>query len=311
LEAINKAGGFGLSTSCVLSVATTAHNEVGNVDSFLARTVSALRGLGVESEVIYVDDGSTDGTSQAVSAAIPLYPDIPIHLVRHPLCKGITAAMMQTASIARGEWICFLPADLESLPDVDIPILFQAKEDGVDVVVGLRQGRMDGKVLASALYNLLNRFLFGVRLRDANWIKLVRRVTLSGIHLRSDWHRYLVPILAANGCCIKEVETPWNRRVYGSSKFGLRRFPGSLADLITIKFLLTYGRRPFLFFGWTSAVAILISCVALLVALCVDVIAMKTWVSFLVLSGVSLVVGLMSLGMGLLGELRLGVHDQE
>jgi len=292
--------------SPMLSIVTTAYNEVGNVEPFLTRTLTALRQLPVESEIIYIDDGSTDGTSEAVEKFIQSNPNVTVALIRHPSRLGITAAVEESVAVAKGKWLCLLPADLESLPNVDIPILYRAVDDETDMVMGIRQGRKDGKFLSSRLYNLLNGWLFGVKLSDANWIKLIRRETMVGIRLRSNWHRYMVPILAHYGCRIKEVETPWYPRLYGSSKFGLKRFPGSLADMLTIKFLLTYGKRPFLFFGWVSAMTGIVSLVFLFSLLLTNAAETKKWVTVLVLFAVSLTVGLVSLGIGLVAEICNG-----
>ena len=97
--------------------------------------------------------------------------------------------------LARGEFVCFVPADLESSPLEDIPKMIRVLDDETDVVLGRRVGRGDGKQFASGIYNKLNAVLFGVRVKDGNWIKLVRRDCLRGIHLRNDWHPFIVPIL--------------------------------------------------------------------------------------------------------------------
>lgn len=291
-----------------LSIVTTAHNEAGNVAPFLTRVVEAARRLSVEAEIIYIDDGSTDGTAHAVREFIRLHPGIDVHLIQHASRLGITAAVEESGRLARGEWLCLLPADLESLPDIDIPLLYETLDADTDLVAGVRQGRNDGKLLASRAYNLLNGWLFGVWLRDANWVKLIRTDRMRGLRLRSHWHRYLVPILVHGGCRVKEVSTPWHPRSYGTSKFGVRRLPESLADMLTVKFLLTYGRRPFLFFGWVSAGSVLLSLVCLWIAVTAGAPQAKTWTAALILSGALLTLAGVSIGLGLLGELCLGAE---
>jgi len=163
--------------------------------------------------------------------------------------------------------VCLLPADLESLPEIDIPILYNAMDNETDVVVGWRKNRGDGKILASKIYNFSNRILFNVKLHDANWIKLVRREKLQNLSLRSDWHRYLIPILVSRGCTVKEVVTEWRERTFGKSNFGLRRLPVSLADMISVKLMLSFSERPLLLFGWLAGVSISTSIFSLLVSL--------------------------------------------
>ena len=209
---------------CVLSVATSALNEAANVAEFLMQTCRALAELGIPGEIIFVDDGSSDATGKIASDFAVDHPEVPIHILRHWRPRGLAAAIQDAASAARGRYVCFLPADLESSPLEDIPKLLRAMDSETDVVLGRRVGRGDGKRIASGVYNFLNAVFFGVRVRDGNWIKMIRRECLRGIHLRNDWHPFLVPILAHSGCRIKEVDTVWYVRKYGRSKFGFNRF---------------------------------------------------------------------------------------
>ena len=289
-----------------LSICTTAYNEAGNVAAFLEGAARALQQLGLRGEILYIDDGSTDGTSKAVQDFAAAHPDVSIRLVRHATKRGITAAIEELVKLSQGELICLLPADLESSPGTDIPLLMQGLREDTEVVVGWRKGRQDGKVFASKVYNVLNHWLFKVRVHDANWIKLVRHSKIHGIRLRSDWHRFLLPILVANGCRVREVETPWNARSYGRSKFGLKRFPVSLADMLTVKFLLSYGARPLLFFGAVSFAALVFAAVCLGFAFTVSESALRLWAGLCVLAGSSLVVSLLACLIGFQTELSLG-----
>lgn len=235
-----------------LSIVTSAYNEVGNVRPFLDSAREAIQKLGVTAEIVFFDDGSTDDTGDAVEAYAMQHPDLTIKLIRRPHKMGITAAIADSYTATQGQLICLVPADLESLPEDDVPALYAALDDATDVVVGWRKDRGDGKLLASKIYNFVNWRLFGVRLHDMNWIKLIRREKLQGLQLRSDWHRFLIPILAKRGCRFKEVVTQWHQRRYGRSNFGWRRFFVSIADVVTVKLLLDYAQRPLLAFGLAS-----------------------------------------------------------
>lgn len=242
-----------------LSIVTSAYNEVGNVERFLSGALQAVEKLGVSAEIVFFDDGSIDGTGAAVTAFASRgrANNVPIKLVSRPHKMGITATIVDTYPNTAGRYVCLVPSDLESLPEDDIPVLYGAMDDDTDVVVGWRKDRGDGKLLASKIYNSINWWLFGVRLHDMNWIKLIRRDKLRDLRLRSDWHRFLVPILAQKrGCRFKEVVTQWHQRRYGRSNFGLKRFSIAIADLITVKLLLAYGDRPLLFFGYCAAAAL-------------------------------------------------------
>ena len=293
-----------------LSILTTGKNEVGNVEVFLNSAVKALNEISVDGEIIYIDDGSTDGTGEAVSKYAAEHQDVTIRLVTHESSMGITYAISESASLAKGELVCLMPADLESLPEDDIPLLYQAMDDDVDVVVGWRKDRGDGKLLASKLYNFLNRILFDVHLHDANWIKMVRRVKLMDLRLRSDWHRFLLPILVHRGCKVREVVTQWKPRSYGSSNFGLRRFPVSLVDMLSVKLMLSFEERPLLLYGWLGVLSFIASMVALILSACLDT-GSQSWSISMVLFAVLLLTTIMSFLVGTAVDLIRNIHSKQ
>ena len=143
----------------------------------------------------------------------------------------------------------FLPADLESDPEEDIPKLVAKLNEGYDVVAGWRQGRRDGKVFASAIANVVSQRLFGLQVHDMNWIKAFRRDVVENIHLRSDWHRYILILAAAQGYSIGEVQVNYYPRKKGKSHYGIGRIPVSFLDVLVVRFLITFSRKPMLFFG--------------------------------------------------------------
>ena len=103
----------------------------------------------------------------------------------------------------------FLPADLESDPEDDIPLLLGRLDQGYDVVAGWRQGRRDGKRVASRIANVACRLLFGLEVHDLNWIKAFRREVTDGLALRSQWHRYILVMAHHEGYRIGEVKVPY------------------------------------------------------------------------------------------------------
>lgn len=283
----------------ILSIVTTAFNEAGNVHTFLSSVSHAIKVLGIEGEIIYFDDGSDDGTGDNVTNFVKQHPQIKIHLIKHTYRLGITTAIQESIEIAQGRYLCFLPADLESLPQDDIPLLYHALDKDTDVVVGCRKGRADGKLFASRFYNLLNYLLFNVKLHDANWIKLIRREKLADLKLRSDWHRFLIPILAYKGCRFKEVETKWHPRSFGKSNFGIKRFPGALVDLISLKLHFTFGQRPLLLFSYLSILSFSISTIPLAIVLLNTQNTSIIWFASWILFGIFSVAGLMSIIIGI------------
>jgi glycosyltransferase involved in cell wall biosynthesis len=238
-----------------VSVFVPARNEAGNIAPLMEKIARAFRDHALDGEVIFVDDGSTDTTWQEAVAASEKYPFL--HLYRHRRSFGLTEAMRTGFRHVRGDVIIFLPSDLESDPEEDIPKLLAKLNEGYDVVAGWRQGRNDGKVLASQIYNAVSRALFGLRAHDMNWIKAFRREVLNDLHLRSDWHRFILHIAASKGYNIGEVPVNFYPRQKGKSNYGIARIPISFLDVLVVKFLMTFSRKPMLFFGGLGGLSIL------------------------------------------------------
>ena len=244
--------------SPTLSVLIPAYNEAENIEELVERTASAFDELNVPGELIFVDDGSSDGTGDVVESMQARYPWV--RLIRHRRNRGLTAALQNGFHASRGDYILFLPADLESHPDEDIPALYNKLLEGYDVVSGWRQGRADGKEAASAIYNMVSSRLFDVQVHDANWIKGFRREVIESLPpLRSDWHRFLLHIAADQGWRVGETPTNWYPRKAGRSHFGFGRIPVSFLDVLVIRFLLTFSQAPMRFFGGLGIGSLLIS----------------------------------------------------
>ena len=235
----------------LISVLIPARNEAGNIPALLEKVDRAFTQLttqGKAGELVLIDDGSTDGTGDLAASLAGQYPFL--RLLRHRRNRGLTAALRTGFRAVRGEVIVFLPADLESDPEEDIPKLLAKLEEGYDVVAGWRQGRDDGKVFASGIYNRVSKRLFDVHVHDMNWIKAFRREVIEALPpLRSDWHRFLLQIAAHQGFRIGETPTTWHRRQAGRSKYGLGRIPISFLDVLVVWFLLTFSQTPMRFFG--------------------------------------------------------------
>ncbi|MEJ2733312.1 MAG: glycosyltransferase family 2 protein [Anaerolineae bacterium] len=255
-----------------VSVFVPAHNEAENVEPLLERIEQGLAacnttgtdavtpgGLigphGTLAEVVFVDDGSTDGTGEIADALRSRFPWL--RVIRHRRNLGLTEAMRTGFRAVRGDVVLFLPADLECHPDEDIPKLLDKLSEGYDVVAGWRQGRKGGKLFASAIYNAASRRLFQLDVHDMNWIKGFRREVIDDLPpLRSDWHRFVLILAASQGWRVGEVVTQWYPRSSGRSHYGFSRIPVSFLDVLVVKFLLTFRRNPMRFFGGLGMVLI-------------------------------------------------------
>lgn len=292
----------------LVSVVVPAHNEEATVGVFVERTAKAFAQLGRPWELLYVDDGSTDGTAAAVETAATSEPRV--RMVRQRRNLGLTEALNRGFREARGDVIVFLPADLESDPQVDIPLLLGKLDEGYDVVAGWRQGRRDGKRFASRLANFTCRVMFGLDVHDMNWIKAFRREVTDALALRSSWHRYILVMAQNEGFRISEVKVSYKARAAGRSKFGFSRLPVSFMDVVTLKFLLTFQRKPILFFGALGAGMIGVG-VLLWVYLLWSFLASHTqYRPLMLVAGIAMLSGLLVVLVGFLGELVVNVSER-
>ncbi|MBD2512142.1 glycosyltransferase family 2 protein [Nostoc muscorum FACHB-395] len=207
-------------------------NEEGNLERLLLNIEEAFKDMGFSLPVLVVDDGSTDNSYQILNKMSEKYDYLSI--IRHPYRLGVTGVWKTALDYVRTDWIFWGQADLESDPRTDLPLLLKACVPGVDAVAGWRQKRGDGKILASKLANTICRLLFGLKIHDMNWIKLVRRDLLLTLPVETITHRYLLAVLAAQKYNVIEVPTPWHPRHSGTSKFGKKRLLTSAIDFVKL-----------------------------------------------------------------------------
>lgn len=232
-----------------ISVVVPARNEEATIAQVVERSFQAFAELGRSGEVLVVNDGSTDRTAAILAELQQCHPTL--RVFTHRRSQGMTAGLQKMFSASRGEIVILIPADMESDPLLDVPTLVRHMEQNdLDMVAGWRQGRKDGKVFASAIYNLVMRNLANVPVHDGNWIKALRREVIEHLPpLRSDWHRFILMIAVHQGFRLGEVQTGYKPRISGSSKFGWERIPKSFLDVLVLKFLLTFSEAPMRFFG--------------------------------------------------------------
>src|SRR5215216_5411340 len=290
-----------------VSVLVPAKDEADNLPEFIQRCAQALGSAGFSFEVIVVNDGSRDGTDRVLRDLERQYPFLEI--VTHRRQRGIADALRSAGDIARGDIFVFYPADLQYLPE-DIPGLVTPILEGkADIVTGTKQGKYE-KAFVSSVYNGLCRWLFGVRVTDLNSVKAYRREVMAGVPLRPDWHRYMVVIAAADGYRLDSLPVPLHPRRAGTSKFGWRRIPVGLFDLISVWFQLRFGRKPMLFFGIGGVTLFIIGLLAGVIALVlrfgygIGFRPLLNLVEIMVISGIAL------FGFGLLGEMIAGLREE-
>jgi len=233
-----------------LSIVAPVYNERENVQPLYETLRAALGKVDRTWEIILVDDGSTDGTTEALDALVEADERVTVvHLRRN---FGQSAAMAAGFDHARGDVVIAMDADLQNDPE-DIPLLLSKIDEGYDVVSGWRKDRKDPwltRRLPSNAANWLISTMTGVHLHDYGCsLKAYRREVLADIRLYGDMHRF-IPALAywAGG---RVAEAPVNHfpRRFGKSKYGLGRIFRVVLDLFTVKFLLSYSTKPIQVFG--------------------------------------------------------------
>ncbi len=297
-----------MSEQPLISVFIPARNEAGNIPPLFEKIARAFATMRVLGEIVFVDDGSTDATWAEATAMAAHYPFA--RLFRHRKSLGLTEAMRTGFPRCRGEIIVFLPADLESDPEEDIPKLVAKINEGFDVVAGWRQGRRDGKVFASTIANVVSRRLFGLQVHDMNWIKAFRREVVENLHLRSDWHRYILILAAAQGFSIGEVQVNYYPRTKGKSHYGIGRLPVSFLDVLVVWFLLTFSRKPMLFFGGIGLGIVLTSLTTFAVLAVMYLLNLGQRRPIFDFAGVLLLVGVLFFVVGFLAELIVSQNER-
>lgn len=244
-----------------ISIIIPAYNERESLPELSTWIKSVLEKEGLDYEVIIIDDGSTDGTWNAVRGLAA--EDSRIKGVCFRRNYGKSAALYHGFEMAEGDVVVTMDADLQDSPE-EIPEMFRmVKEDGWDIVSGWKQHRQDNKLtknLPSKLYNATARHITGIKLHDMNCgLKAYRKDVVKDIEVYGEMHRY-IPYLAKNAGYAKITEKPVHhqKRKYGKSKFGMERFVNGFLDLISLWFLSTFGKKPMHFFGFSGILMFLV-----------------------------------------------------
>jgi glycosyltransferase involved in cell wall biosynthesis len=274
----------------VVSTIVPALNEEGNIDELCRQYAEMAQAAPFETELVFVDDGSTDETLERIARAAEKYDFV--KYTSHQRNRGLTESLMTGFSISRGDVYVFYPADLQYKPE-DIPALVEPIAEGADLSAGWKQGRYR-KWFVSGIYNWISRKIFSLKVHDLNSVKAFRKEVVQQIFLRQDWHRYLVVLASNEGFRVEEVPIRLYERHSGTSKFSVWRIPIGVLDMVAVKFQITFLRKPLLFFGLVGSSSIAIGALVGLWA-----IYLKYWLGETQLPLLYLVVLLVGLGFGL------------
>ncbi len=230
-----------------VSLLVPVKDEVDSLDQLTAEIDAAMAGFAWE--LVYVDDGSTDGSWQKMADLSAQYPQV--RAIRMRRNFGKSAALRAGLAETTGDVVATLDGDLQDDP-AELPGLIAMLDQGADVVTGHKADRRDplGKTIPSKFFNFVTGVVTGLKLRDHNCgLKVARRAAFSSVPLYGEMHRYFAAISHAQGFRVVEQDVHHRPRLHGRSKFGLERYTRGALDLLTVVSLTRYNHRPAHLFG--------------------------------------------------------------
>ncbi len=290
-----------------LSIIVPLYNEEDNVRLMHEALVSAVRPLGLKAEIVFVDDGSRDKTFERALELPRTDPDL--RLVKFRRNAGQTAAMVAGIDHARGEVLVTMDGDLQNDPR-DIPLFLEKIREGYDLVVGWRHDRQDhwSRVLPSKVANWLIGKVTGVPIKDNGCsLKAYRADLIKNIPLYNEMHRFIPAMASLAAPRIAQIKVRHHARRFGKSKYGFSRIYKVFVDLLTIRTILTFSRRPAYWLGLLAATVGLVTAASLATTL--SILASQPPYRSIVFTSVTVLFGsltIFSLFLALLSHLIYG-----
>ena len=298
-----------------VSVIVLVYNEVDSVEPLHRELIGVLDGLGTSFEVIYVDDGSRDGSTEKLGHLASR--DARVRVVSFRRNFGQTAAVQAGIDHSRGAVLVFLDGDMQNDPH-DIPHLLAKIDEGYDVVSGWRRDRHDAasRVVPSKIANWVIARVTRVDLSDFGCtLKAYRREVIQEMKLYGEMHRFMPVYASMVGARITELPVNHRPRTYGQSKYSLSRTSRVMLDLITVKLLGSFFTKPMYFFGFTAFALWLVAAVLAAIVLLQKLMPPYVYAHdnpLLLLSVVLVIVGVQFILMGLLAELSIRtLHESQ
>lgn len=298
-----------------LSIVIPVYNEDENLRPLHEAIHKALdTSPDLKWEVVYIDDGSTDGSLENLEELASENPDntCVVELRRN---YGQTTAITAGIDHSQGDIIVLMDADLQNDPG-DIPLLLERIEQGFDVVSGWRKNRKDTfltRRLPSRIANWIISIVTGVYLHDYGCsLKAYRREVITDFRLYGEMHRFIPAYAYSVGAKIVEVPVSHHPRKFGSTKYGLNRTFKVILDLFTVKFLISYANKPIYLFGGAGVVLIFVSLATLFILLIRRILwsISVTGSPFFTVSIMILILGFQSILMGLIAELLVRTYHE-
>lgn len=244
-----------------LSIVVPLYNEKDNLEPLYSELKSVLGEYGRSHEIIFVDDGSTDGSAAVLETICR--NDSSVTMLEFRRNFGKAMALSAGFREARGNIVITLDADLQDNP-VEIPRFVERITEGYDLVSGWKLRRKDplSKTLPSRVFNGVVSRTTGLPLHDFNCgFKAYSRTLVDSLHIYGELHRYIPALAFGEGFRVTEIAVDHRPRVHGKSKYGLERFTRGLLDLLTVLFLTRYMKKPLHLFGSIGLVSMMMGLV--------------------------------------------------
>jgi len=250
-----------------LSVVVPFYNEEENLTQLHKELLSVLKKLNYDSQVVYVNDGSNDNSVKRLAESIKATKgeNVSVKLIEFKKNFGQTAAVAAGIDNSNGEYVSFLDADLQNNPK-DISRFMEKMEDGYDAVFGWRKDRKDATLrsFSSIVANKVINWVFKYPYHDVGCsARVVKRELLKEIQLYGELHRVMPVLIYLQGASIGEIVVKHRERTKGESKYGFDRIMKTLIDIITVKFLHSYGTKPAYVFGSIGILNIVVGSITL------------------------------------------------
>ncbi|NQV38593.1 MAG: glycosyltransferase family 2 protein [Candidatus Marinimicrobia bacterium] len=288
-----------------ISIVIPAYNEIESLPELVNQIQAALTDY-PKSEIIFIDDGSTDGTVEYLTELGETTPNI--HVIIFHRNYGKSAALAEGFKHATGDYIVTMDADLQDDP-AEIENLVTKLEEGYDLVSGWKIDRKDPwtKTLPSKVFNFVTRLLTGVKIHDFNCgLKIYRSAVVKTIEVYGGRHRYIPAMAGQKKFKVTEIAVNHRAREFGVTKYGGSRLFHGFFDLLSILFLSRYTQQPMHLFGIFGLLSVLIgSFVEFYVVFLKYAMgsSFQQHVALLLFGVMLIVVGIQFITMGLLGEM--------
>jgi glycosyltransferase involved in cell wall biosynthesis len=296
-----------------ISIIIPVKNEEQNISKLHETIKKTCDDSNISYEIIFVDDGSTDHTFNELEKAFR--KDNNTNIIRFARNFQKAAALTAGFQNATGEYIITMDGDLQDDPR-EIPRFLEKINKGYDLVVGWKKDRKDplGKRIASKIFNKLNKMLFGTNIHDSDCgYKIIRREVATQLNIYGGLYRHIPTLVKNMGYRITEIPVTHHPRKFGESKYGWTRLISGPLDLLTVKFLTNYMKKPLHFFGSIGLWFVLMGVVSEIYVMYYKLIigeAFSIHMAMLLFGVLCILLGVQLISIGLIGELITSNNKQ-